>query len=105
VPWLNRASFDMWAPDCLFKGGKYYFYFPAGGKIGVAVAHKRDGPFKPEPQPIAGANGIDPGLLMDKDETEYMFLARERISAARLKANMVELDSPPQLPPMVGECN
>jgi hypothetical protein len=22
VPWLNRASFDMWAPDCVFKNGK-----------------------------------------------------------------------------------
>ena len=97
VPWLNRATFDMWAPDCLFKSGKYYFYFPVGGRIGVAVADKPDGPFKPELQPIAGANGIDPGLLMDKDGTAYMFWARGRISVARLKANMVELDSPPEV--------
>jgi len=97
VPWLNRSSFDMWAPDCLFKDEKYYFYFPVGGRIGVAVANKPDGPFKPELTPIAGANGIDPGLLMDKDGTAYMFWARGRISVARLKGNLVELDSPPQV--------
>src|SRR5580704_2886385 len=38
VPWLTRKANDMWAPDCLFKNGKYYFYFPAGGRIGVATA-------------------------------------------------------------------
>ena len=48
VPWLNRASYDMWAPDCVFKNGKYYFYYPAGGRIGVAIADKPYGPFKPE---------------------------------------------------------
>lgn len=97
VPWLKRTSFDMWAPDCVFKNGKYYFYFPVGGRIGVAVADKPYGPFKPEEKPIAGANGIDPGLLIDKDGSAYMFWARGRISVAKLKDNMVELDSPPQV--------
>lgn len=96
VPWLTRMSFDMWAPDCMFKNGKYYFYFPTGGHIGVAIADKPYGPFKPEAKPIQGANGIDPGLLMDKDGSAYMFWARGRISVAKLKDNMVELDSPPQ---------
>ena len=97
VPWLNRDSYDMWAPDCLFKNGKYYFYFPVGGRIGVAVAERPYGPFKPELTPIAGANGIDPGLLLDKDGTAYMFWARGRIFVARLKDNLVELGSPPQV--------
>jgi len=97
VPWLNRKSFDMWAPDCVFKNGKYYFYFPTAGRIGVAIADKPSGPFKPEPNPIPGANGIDPGLLMDKDGSAYLFWARGRISVAKLKDNMVELDSGPQV--------
>jgi len=95
VPWLNRTSFDMWAPDCVFKNGKYYFYFPVGGRIGVAVADKPYGPFKPEEKPLAGAGGIDPGVLMDKDGSAYVFWARGRISVARLKENMLELDGPP----------
>jgi len=97
VPWLNRASFDMWAPDCVFKNGKYYFYFPTGGRIGVAVADKPYGPFKPEEKPIQGAGGIDPGVLIDKDGSAYLFWSRGRISVAKLKENMVELDSQPQV--------
>ena len=97
VPWLNRQSFDMWAPDCVFKNGKYYFYYPTGGRIGVAIADKPYGPFKPEEKPIAGAGGIDPGVLIDKDGSAYLFWARGRISVAKLKENMVELDSQPQV--------
>jgi hypothetical protein len=95
VPWLGRQSFDMWAPDCVFKNGKYYFYYPTGGRIGVAIADKPYGPFKPEEKPIAGANGIDPCVLMDKDGSAYLFWARGRISVAKLKDNMLELDSTP----------
>ena len=29
VPWVNSKSYAMWAPDCIYKNGKYYFYFPA----------------------------------------------------------------------------
>jgi hypothetical protein len=97
VPWLERMSFNMWAPDCVFKNGKYYFYFPTGGRIGVAIADKPYGPFKPEEKPMAGARGIDPGLLIDKDGSAYMFWAGGRISGAKLKDNMVELDSPPRM--------
>jgi beta-xylosidase len=87
----------MWAPDCVFKNGKYYFYFPTGGRIGVAIADKPSGPFRPEEKPIPGAGGIDPGLLIAKDGSAYIFWARGRISAAKLKDNMLELDSPPQV--------
>lgn len=94
VPWLTRLSYNMWAPDCVFKNGRYYFYFPTGGRIGVAVADKPYGPFKPEEQPIAGVRGIDPGVLIDKDGSAYLFWSD--LMAAKLKDNMLELDSPPQ---------
>ncbi|HWC58611.1 MAG TPA: family 43 glycosylhydrolase [Verrucomicrobiae bacterium] len=97
VPWLNRQSFDMWAPDCVFKNGKYYFYFPTGHRIGVAISDKPYGPFKPEEKPIDGANGIDPCVLVDKDGSAYLFWALNRIFVARLKDNMVELDSKPMV--------
>ena len=29
VPWVKKDSYNMWAPDCIFRNGKYYFYFPA----------------------------------------------------------------------------
>ncbi len=93
VPWLQRESFDMWAPDCVSKNGEYYFYFPAGGRIGVAVADRPYGPFKPEEQPISGVRGIDPCVLIDKDGTAYLYYSLNAIFVARLKDNMVELDS------------
>jgi hypothetical protein len=95
VPWLNgRMPFNMWAPDCVFKNGKYYFYFPVGGQIGIAIADKPYGPFKPEPQPIRGAGGIDPQVLLDTDGSAYLFWKGSPISVAKLKTNMVELDGP-----------
>lgn len=52
VPWVQDGSYTMWAPDCVEKDGKYYFYFPAAPKgeekgfgIGVAVADQPEGPF------------------------------------------------------------
>src|SRR6476661_1841847 len=28
VPWVKPNSYSMWAPDCIERGGKFYFYFP-----------------------------------------------------------------------------
>jgi arabinoxylan arabinofuranohydrolase len=28
VPWGRKEGGFMWAPDCAYKNGKYYFYFP-----------------------------------------------------------------------------
>ena len=102
VAWVDPSSYSMWAPDCVFAHGKYYFYFPAsardGGlkKIGVAIADRPDGPFRPEPRPIDGVQGIDPCVFIDRDGSAYLFYSRRRIFAAKLKASMVELDAPPR---------
>ena len=29
VPWVAPDSYSMWAPECVYKNGKYYFYFPS----------------------------------------------------------------------------
>ena len=102
VEWTNPTAYAMWAPDCVFKDGKYYFYFPAiarsgGMRIGVAVAQKPAGPFKPLPAPIEGVRGIDPGVLIDKDGRAYLFYAAKAIFLARLKPNMVEIEGEPHV--------
>ncbi len=97
VPWRERKSFDMWAPDCIFKDGRYYFYFPTGGRIGVAISEKPYGPFKPEAKPIEGVRGIDPCIFVDKDGKAYLYYSMNRIFVAKLKDNMLELDSEPQV--------
>ncbi|MGO8765755.1 MAG: family 43 glycosylhydrolase [Limisphaerales bacterium] len=102
VPWANPTAYSMWAPDCVFRNGKYYFYFPAtaregGFNIGVAIADKPSGPFTPQPQPIAGARGIDPCVLIDKDGQAYIYYAMGRVFVAKLKDNMLELASRPMV--------
>jgi hypothetical protein len=101
VKWTNPTAYAMWAPDCVFRDGKYYFYFPAiaksgGMRIGVAVADKPYGPFKPMPTPIEGVRGIDPGVLIDKDGSAYLYYAMNGIFVARLKPNMVEIEGEPK---------
>ncbi|MES1262870.1 MAG: family 43 glycosylhydrolase, partial [Peristeroidobacter soli] len=101
VPWADPTAYAMWAPDAVFKDGKYYFYFPAtakggGRRIGVAIADKPSGPFKPEATPIEGVQGIDPGVLLDKDGSAYLFWsATDKLFAAKLKPNMLEIEGEP----------
>jgi len=75
VPWVSK---QMWAPDCAFKNGKYYLYFPARDKdlrfhIGVAVSDSPVGPFKPEDDYIKGSFSIDPAVLVDDDGSAYIY--------------------------------
>jgi hypothetical protein len=99
VPWITRIGYDMWAPDCVFKNGKYYFYFPVNGKIGVATADKPEGPYTVLDQPVVGMNGIDPCVIIDKDGQAYIYTSMGRFFVAKLKENMVELDGKPQTLP------
>ncbi len=101
VDWVNPTSFSMWAPDCVERNGKYYFYFPANVKtgkgfgIGVAIADKPEGPYAPQPEPVTNVRGIDPCVFIDKDGQAYIYYSLNRIFAAKLKDNMTELASEP----------
>ncbi|OFY73301.1 MAG: alpha-N-arabinofuranosidase [Bacteroidetes bacterium RBG_19FT_COMBO_42_7] len=101
VDWVNPTSFSMWAPDCVERNGKYYFYFPANIKtgrgfgIGVAIADKPEGSYVPHKEPITNVRGIDPCVFIDKDGQAYIYYSLNRIFAARLKDNMTELASEP----------
>lgn len=103
VPWVDPESYSMWAPDCVYKDGKYYFYFPASPKgkkgfnVGVAIADKPYGPFKPLPEPIKGVGGIDPCVLLDTDGQAYLYWSGRGLNVAKLKDNMTELASEPVL--------
>jgi hypothetical protein len=98
VPWGKPDAYSMWAPDCVEKGGKYYFYFPNAPKsgrgfaIGVATADSPTGPFRIAAEPIRGVMGIDPCVLVDTDDTAYLYWSGMGIRGARLKDNMTELD-------------
>lgn len=101
VPWVDSESYSMWAPDCVYKNGNYYFYFPAapkGGRgfnVGVAIAQNPEGPFMPMRRPIEGINGIDPCVLIDDDGTSYIYWSGMGIRGARLADDMTRLASEP----------
>jgi hypothetical protein len=103
LPWVRPNSYSMWAPDCVERNGKYYFYFPTapqdtvtygrGFAIGVAIATKPEGPYVAQTTPIVGVHGIDPNVFIDKDGQAYLYWSAGNIYAAKLKANMTELAS------------
>lgn len=107
VPWAESKSFSMWAPDCIYKNSKYYFYFPViekdsavnrSRRIGVATSKHPAGPFVPENDYIKGIRGIDPNVFTDSDGESYLYWANKKnIYASKLKDNMLELASAPQL--------
>ena len=103
VPWVRPDSYSMWAPDCIERNGKYFFYFPTSPKdtvtygrgftIGVAIADKPEGPYVPQPTPIKGVRGIDPNVFIDKNGQAYLYWSAGNIYGARLNENMLELSS------------
>ncbi|MFM8983962.1 MAG: family 43 glycosylhydrolase, partial [Spartobacteria bacterium] len=105
VPWAKEY---MWAPDCAYKDGTYFFYFPARDKagefrIGVATSPSPAGPFKPEPNPIEGSFSIDPAVFIDDDGAAYMYFGglgehgkAKSPMVARLKDNMKEFAETPK---------
>ncbi|MBR6944542.1 MAG: family 43 glycosylhydrolase, partial [Prevotella sp.] len=97
VPWGKPDGYSMWAPDCVYKNGKYYFYFPNAPKngrgfaIGVATADYPEGPFTCEPTAVKGVFGIDPCVLIDDDGQAYLYWSGMGIRGTKLKDNMTEI--------------
>ncbi|RAR05384.1 glycoside hydrolase family 43 protein [Stemphylium lycopersici] len=75
IPWVSK---QLWAPDAACKNGTYYLFFPARDKdgifrIGVASSSTPEGPFSPQPEPIAGSFSIDPASFVDDDGAAYLY--------------------------------
>ena len=102
VPWGNPKGYSMWAPDCVEKNGKYYFFFPdapGGGQrgfgIGVAVADRPEGPYTVMPEPVKGTFGIDPVVLQTSKGETYIFWAGGRLMGAKLNDTMTAVEGEP----------
>jgi len=103
VTWGRPEGGFMWAPDCAYRNGTYYFYFPHPSetrwndtwKIGVATSTKPATDFKLAGY-IEGLGGfamIDPAVFVDTDGQAYIYFGGgSHCQGAKLKASMVELD-------------
>lgn len=103
VPWGNR---NAWAPSIIEKrvgdDYKYYFYFTAAQKIGVAVADKPEGPFVDSGKPLVdklpngvlGGQQIDPEVFTDpKTGKSYLYWGNGYMACAELNDDMISIKS------------
>ena len=105
VPWGRPEGGFMWAPDCAYRNGTYYYYFPhpsesawnSTWKIGVATSSKPASAFKPAGyiEGIGGFAMIDPAVFIDDDGQAYIYFGGGgHCKGGKLKTNMTELDGP-----------
>ncbi len=101
---ISWAKEEAWAADCIERAGKYYFYFTAGGHIGVAVSDSPTGPFKDAlGHPLVEKNEagirymIDPNIFIDDDGQAYLYVGGARqLGVVKLKPDMLTRDGPLQ---------
>jgi hypothetical protein len=97
---ISWASSRAWAPDCIQRNGRYYFYYPVeASKIGVAVADTPYGPFR---DPLDSAlihiqskgvvcnrDFIDPAVFIDDDGQAYLYMGQLVVNAIKLNEDMI----------------
>ncbi|MCV9386649.1 family 43 glycosylhydrolase [Reichenbachiella ulvae] len=100
LSWANRYA---WAPDCIGRNGKYYFYYPVEkSMIGVAVSDKPTGYFKdPLDSALIHINSkgvvcdrdfIDPAVFIDDDDQAYLYMGQHTVNAIKLNEDMISYD-------------
>lgn len=97
-----RPDAKAWAPEAAYRNGKYYYYAPVGGdKIGVAVSNAPEGPFVDARGDAlidkardgnAGAEPIDPAVLIDDDGQAYLMFGTRVPKIVKLKSDMIHTD-------------
>jgi arabinoxylan arabinofuranohydrolase len=101
VPWGRKEGGFMWAPDCAYKNGTYYFYFPhpsdtkwnSSWKIGVATSKKPASDFTVQGFIPGLESMIDPCVFTDDDGQSYFYYGGGgRCKGGKLKDNMMEID-------------
>ena len=116
VSWGRKGGGFMWAPDCAYKDGTYYYYFPHPSgtdwnhtwRVGVATSKHpaKDFTVHEEFIEMIGMENdcfamIDPCVFVDDDKQAYFYYGGGgRCVGAKMKNNMMELAEP--LRPMEG---
>ena len=87
----------LYAPDCQYRNGKYYLYYCLANNKnteGVAVSNSPTGSFiQGKNIKLKGINEIDPCVFIDDDGQAYYIWGQFTAKMAKLKPNMLEIDS------------
>ncbi|MCI6503624.1 MAG: family 43 glycosylhydrolase [Prevotella sp.] len=97
------AKGEAWAPDCIYRNGKYYLYYPTDKRhIGVAVGDTPYGPFRDplghplisidSPGVVCDRDFIDPAVFIDDDGQAYLFMGQNTVCCIKLNDDMVTYD-------------
>ena len=100
---ISWADHEAWAPDCIYRNGKYYFYYPVeASKIGVAISDSPTGPFR---DPLDSAlihtdsrgvvcnrDFIDPAVFIDDDGQAYLYMGQLVVNVIKLNEDMISYD-------------
>ncbi|MCA9300053.1 MAG: family 43 glycosylhydrolase [Phycisphaerales bacterium] len=95
---VSWAESRAWAPAMVEKDGRFYFYFTAEHRIGVAVGEGPGGPFRDalgEPlveDGIWDTFEIDPYVFTDDDGRNYLYFGNGRCLAVELGDDMISFD-------------
>lgn len=109
VSWGRSEGGFMWAPDCAYKNGTYYFYFPHPSdsiwnnswKIGVATSKHPAKDFKVQGYIEGLKSMIDPCVFIDDDGQSYFYYGGGgHCEGGKLKENMMEIEG--EMKPMEG---
>ena len=98
-PDVSWADGRAWAPAAIEKNGKYYLYFCADAKIGVAVSDSPTGPFVDAlGKPLVAANpdggqAIDPAVFTDDDGRSYLYWGNGNAYVVPLAPDMTSFDA------------
>ncbi|MBO5068816.1 MAG: family 43 glycosylhydrolase [Roseburia sp.] len=87
----NEAPAFLYAPDAIYKDGKYYLYFcMSDNSEGVAVSDRAEGPFTNPIQLPCG--GIDPAVFADTDGQVYYYWGQLYARGVKLNPDMISFD-------------
>jgi arabinoxylan arabinofuranohydrolase len=97
VAWADRWA---WAADAMKRNDRYYFYFTADDRIGVAVSDSPAGPFVDAlGEPLirrreSDTRVMDPAIFVDTDGQAYLYFGQDAARVVKLRDDMVTRDGP-----------
>ena len=98
-PQCSWADNNGWAPGLAYKNNKYYLYYTAEVKIGVAVGDSPIGPFTDLGTPLIATDPftddiIDAMVFTDDDGQTYIYYGgsgKSKLSVRKLNPDMISL--------------
>lgn len=94
---IQETNALLYAPDAMYRNDTYYLYYCTPDKHyseGVATSNNPLGPFgNAKRLNIGKFTQIDPTIFIDNDGQAYYYWGQGNLKGAKMKSNMVELDS------------